>query len=63
MASLLGPAYRGFVQQQAKRDGHSVFRVGFDVHFDWEYRPGMDEMRRLYEAAKRDQWNGSTDLD
>ena len=52
---MLGPAYRGFIQQVAKRDGQSTFRVGFDAHFDWEYRRGMEPMRRLYEAAKRFQ--------
>ena len=67
LASLMGPAYRGFVQQVAKRDGESSFRVGFDAHFDWQYERSdagaMKNMRRLYEAAKRDQWNGSMDLD
>ena len=63
LASLLGPAYRGFVQQVAKRDGYSSFRVGFDAHFDWEYKRGQKKFRRLYEAAKRDQWNASMDLD
>jgi len=67
LASLMGPAYRGFVKQMAKNDGFSKFRVGFDAYFDWEYqRSGSDamvQMRRLYEAAKRNQWNGSTDLD
>ena len=67
LASLMGPAYRGFVKQIAKNDGFSRFRVGFDAYFDWEYqRSGSDamvQMRRLYEAAKRSQWNGSTDLD
>ena len=67
LASLLGPAYRGFIKQTAKRDGFSSFSVGFDAHFDWEYRRGDSEaqinMRRLYEAAKRDQWNGSVDLE
>jgi hypothetical protein len=63
LKSMLGPAWRGFVKQEAKGDGATALSVTHDVHFDWHYVRDMPEMARLYEAAKTSQWNATTDLD
>src|SRR5512138_3155624 len=63
LASLLGPAWRGFVA----RRGHGVPRTsmpaGGDATFDWRYERTFPALARLYEAAKASQWNASTDVD
>ncbi|MEP7119765.1 MAG: diiron oxygenase [Byssovorax sp.] len=63
LASLLGPAYRGFVQRRARHVAGSVMPVGYGVGFTWDYSRQLPEMARLYEAAKTSQWNASTDVD
>jgi len=37
--------------------------TSFDTHYTWRYGPVKDGLRELYEKAKREQWNGTTDLD
>jgi hypothetical protein len=37
--------------------------TSFDTHYAWHYGPLKEGLRDLYEKAKREQWNGSTDLD
>ena len=65
LMGLLPSAYRGFVLQVAKASPHTTMRTAGDAHLDFGYEPSRcaDEFRRLYEAAKRDQWNATTDLD
>jgi hypothetical protein len=63
LRSLLGPAWRGFVEQRAKADGgRTTMKVGYGAAFDWGYLRDRPALARLYEAAKVDQWNGSKDL-
>ena len=38
-------------------------RADFDAQFTWDYGRGRDGLNRLYEKAKRAQWNVSDDLD
>ena len=38
-------------------------RAEFDTQFTWDYGRGRDGLNRLYEKAKRSQWNVSDDLD
>ncbi len=63
LRSLLGPAWRGFVQQQAKQAPDTALATGYEVHFDWTYERAAPDFRRLYEVAKKSQWNATTDLD
>jgi len=63
LANLLGPAFRGLVMEAAKAGPHTRMPVGNTALFDWEYSQDKDQLQRLYEAAKRDQWNATTDLD
>jgi hypothetical protein len=63
LRSLLGPAWRGLVLHQAQGADATVMPVGHSAHFDWHYRRDRVEMTKLYEAAKKSQWNASTDLD
>jgi hypothetical protein len=60
--SLLGPAFRGMVQQKGKVNSTTVMPVGYGAHFDWNYLRDRPQLARLYEAAKSTQWNGSVDL-
>ena len=63
LKTMLGPAWRGLLQQRGKREEATGMRLGHDATFDWTYRRDQPEMKRLYEVAKTSQWNGSTDLD
>lgn len=63
LKSMLGPAWRGLVQQQARNAESTTMPLSHRAHFDWTYQRTKPEMNRLYEAAKTSQWNGSTDLD
>jgi hypothetical protein len=38
-------------------------RVPLDVSYNWEYDATRQRLMRLYENAKRDQWNGTERLD
>jgi hypothetical protein len=38
-------------------------RVPQDLAYNWEYEASRNKLMRLYENAKRDQWNGSMRLD
>jgi hypothetical protein len=40
-----------------------TFRVPQDVAYNWEYDVTRTKLMRLYENAKRDQWNATTRLD
>ncbi len=63
MASFLGPAFRGFVQQRGKSGAATLMKLGYQANFDWNYDRNFPEMAKLYEAAKKGQWNATTDLD
>jgi len=63
LRSLLGPAWRGLVEQRGKQGPVSHIVSAHPVHFDWTYARERPEMRRLYEAAKVNQWNATKDLD
>ena len=63
LQSLLGPAYRGFVERRGRRSSATVMPAAYGVGFTWDYARQYPEMARLYEAAKVSQWNASTDLD
>jgi len=63
LASMLGPAFRGLIQQRGKGEARTPMPVGYPVTFTWDYRRENPEMTRLYEAAKTSQWNVTTDID
>lgn len=63
LRSLLGPAYRGLIQQRGKSEKTTVMPVEHGVHFDWQYLRDHTQLARLYEAAKVGQWNATKDLD
>src|SRR5688500_11460044 len=42
--------------------GHAITAAN-DTYFRHTYEADHEEMRRLYEQAKRDQWNASRDVD
>lgn len=63
LKSLLGPAYRGLIQQRGKAEAATGMPARHLVHFDWHYLRDHTELARLYEAAKLGQWNATTDLD
>jgi len=60
---MLGPAFRGLVQQRGKSEDATLMQLGYRANFDWKYARGDKEMARLYEAAKVSQWNATEDLD
>ena len=63
LRSMLGPAYRGLIQQRGKHQERTEMALGYAALFDWRYQRGEPQLARLYEAAKSSQWNASTDLD
>ena len=63
LASLLGPAYRGMVMQEARGARSTAMPAGHQTIFDWTYLRDRPQLSRLYEAAKSSQWNAATDLD
>jgi hypothetical protein len=63
LASLLGPAYRGMVRQDARGARSTAMPAGHQAVFDWSYLRDRPQLTRLYEAAKSSQWNGATELD
>ena len=62
LLSLLGPAVRGFLTQQAKGKTGSDVPVTHSVHFDWTYERNRPDLARLHTAAKRSQWDAETAL-
>jgi hypothetical protein len=63
LLSMLGPAYRGLIEQRGKNGAHTRLAMRYPIQFDWSYQRSFPEMARLYEAAKSSQWNASTDID
>ncbi len=62
LASMLGPAFRGLVRHRGRHEDSTPVRLGYRAHFDWRYARTDPEMARLYEAAKKSQWNAADDL-
>src|SRR5215813_1060914 len=63
LASLLGPAYRGMVRQEARGARSTAMPASHEAIFDWSYLRDRPQLARLYEAAKSSQWNAAADLD
>ena len=61
LRSLLGPAFRGFLRQNAKGAGETALRSSYDVRFDWSYERDRPDMAKLHEQARKSQWD-SDDL-
>jgi hypothetical protein len=61
--SLLGPAWRGMIQQVGKATPSTQMPVGYSAHFDWGYLRDRPQLARLFEAAKNSQWHPQKDLD
>jgi hypothetical protein len=40
-----------------------VVKTNFDIMFTWDYSLARTQLRKLYEKAKNNQWNGETALD
>ena len=62
LASMLGPAYRGLIQQRGKAASSTQIALDYSAHFDWKYERNQPDLSRLYEIAKSSQWNSTTDL-
>ncbi|MBL8956905.1 MAG: ferritin-like domain-containing protein [Myxococcaceae bacterium] len=63
LRSLLGPAWRGLIQQRGRGEGTTPMPVDYNALFDWHYLRDRPALARLYEAAKTSQWNATSDLD
>jgi hypothetical protein len=61
--SLLGPAWRGMIQQVGKEAPVTKMPVQYEARFDWEYLRNRPQLARLYQAAKDSQWHPQKDLD
>ncbi len=61
--ALLGPAVRRLILKQGKFASSVTITAKQTTHFNWNYESDQPQLRRLYEAAKRDQWNATTALD
>ncbi|MCX4242107.1 ferritin-like domain-containing protein [Paraliomyxa miuraensis] len=59
---LAGPAVRGLLLKKGKRDRTAQMPAHHQAHFDWDYERNRPELAKLYDAAKRDQWDGATAL-
>ena len=58
LMSLLGPAYRNLILQRAKEKDHISISTSNSAFFDWSYERDQPALGRLYDAAKKGQWNG-----
>jgi hypothetical protein len=59
----LGPAaVRGLVLHRGKQGHPTDVQAHHAARFDWTYPDDHPAMRALYELAKKNQWNGATDL-
>jgi len=55
---LLGPAYRNLILQKAKQNDHIAVSTSNTAFFDWSYERNQPELGKLYDLAKKNQWNG-----
>ncbi|MEX1365965.1 MAG: diiron oxygenase [Nannocystaceae bacterium] len=60
---LAGPAVRGLLLKKGKQGSTAQMPAHHTAHFDWNYERSRPQMRRLYDAAKRSQWDAATALD
>jgi hypothetical protein len=59
----LGPAaVRGLLLHRGKQGRPTDVQAHHAARFDWTYTSDHPAMRALYELAKKNQWNGATDL-
>ncbi len=63
LRNLAAPSYRGLVQQRGKHEPETTLQVGLEAVFNWTYQRDHAELAKLYELAKKNQWNGSELLD
>ena len=63
LKSMLGPAWRGLVEQRGKRTEVTEIPTAYTARFDWAYQRDQPELASLYSKAKLSQWNAETDLD
>ncbi len=63
LMDLFGPAVRGLLLQKGKEGSTSEMPVGNRAFFDWQYTSNKPELAKLYEAAKRAQWDAATAVD
>ncbi len=61
--SLLPSALRGLILQRGKGRISSEIPAEYRTCFNWEYGNDKPALDKLYKAAKKNQWNGETDLD
>ena len=61
--SLLGPAIRGYILQRGKNTPAASIPSQYKAHFNFEYRSDFPDLKKLYQQAKRDQWDSDTALD
>jgi len=63
VARSLAPAgLRGLILRRGKQGTPTQFPASHNAHFDWTYPADHDDMRDLYDRAKRGQWDGATYL-
>ena len=62
MGRMAPSALRGLFLQVGRRGGVKM-QAQHQAYFDFDYPNDDPQMRKLYEKAKRLQWNGSVDLD
>lgn len=60
--TLVGPAMRGFILQRGKHGPATEIPSEVRAYFDWEYAHDQPELRRLFQAAKKGQWDSDTKL-
>jgi len=60
---LAGPAVRGLLLKKGKQGTSASMPARHHAHFDWSYERNRPELRKLYEAAQRSQWDPQTTLD
>ncbi|MCH9687195.1 MAG: diiron oxygenase [Deltaproteobacteria bacterium] len=60
---LAGPAVRGLLLKKGKQGSVAQIPARHQAHFDWAYERNRPELRKLYDAAKRSQWDAATALD
>ena len=63
LSNLLGPAFRGLVLKRGKAEPNTVMHAEAPAAFSWDYLRDKPQLARLYEVAKRDQWNATEALD
>ena len=63
LLNMLGPMVRGFVLEVGKKGESTDIKTACTAHFRWDYKSDKSELKRLYSAAKKSQWDAETGLD